>query len=111
MDYSKILTKYYLNHSWSCGDTYDSLEWYDTTIPKPTEEELELKYDDLLLDEMREKRNQLLKESDYTALQTTPNETNGFYIGRLSAIIHLSGCQTDHFQKNQSKNDLKIRID
>ena len=72
MDYSKILTKYYLNHSWSCGDTYDSLEWYDTTLAKPTEEELLLRYDDLLLDEMREKRNQLLKESDYTALPDFP---------------------------------------
>ena len=72
MDYSKILTKYYLNKSWSCGETYETIEWYDTTIPKPTEEELELKYDDLLLDNMREKRNQLLKESDYTALSDYP---------------------------------------
>ena len=72
MDYSKILTKYYLNKSWSCGETYETIEWYDTTIPKPTEEELELKYDDLLLDEMRQKRNQLLKESDYTALPDFP---------------------------------------
>ena len=72
MDYSKILTKYYLNKSWSCGETYETIEWYDTTIPKPTEEELELRYDDLLMDEMREKRNQLLKESDYTALPDFP---------------------------------------
>ena len=72
MDYSKILTKYYLNHSWSCGETYDSLEWYDTTLAKPTEEELLLRYDDLLLDEMREERNRLLQESDYRALPDYP---------------------------------------
>jgi hypothetical protein len=72
MDYSKILTKYYLNNSWSCGETYDSLEWYDTTLAKPTEAELDLKYDDVLMDEMRQKRNQLLKESDYTALPDYP---------------------------------------
>jgi len=72
MDYSKILTKYYLNKSWSCGETYETIEWYDTTIPKPTEEELELKYDDLLLDEMREERNRLLQESDYRALPDYP---------------------------------------
>ena len=72
MDYSKILTKYYLNHSWSCGETYETIEWYDTTIPKPTEEELESLWEDLLLDEMRQKRNQLLKESDYTALPDFP---------------------------------------
>ena len=73
MDYSIILGKYYLNYSWSCGDTYASLEWYDTTIPKPTLEELELKYDDLLLDEMRQERNRLLSETDYTALPDFPN--------------------------------------
>ena len=72
MDYSKILTKYYLNKSWSCGETYDSLEWYDTTLAKPTEEELLLRYDDLLLDEMREERNRLLQESDYRALPDYP---------------------------------------
>ena len=68
----KILTKYYLDKEWCCGETYNTLLWYDETIPKPTEEELELKYDDLLLDNMREKRNQLLKESDYTALSDYP---------------------------------------
>ena len=72
MDYSKILTKYYLKNSWSCGETYESLEWYDTTIPKPTEEELNVKWEELLLDEMRQKRNQLLQESDYTALPDYP---------------------------------------
>jgi len=55
----KILMKYYIDKEWTCGDTYDTLEWYDTTIPKPTEEEFDLKYDDLLLDEMREERNKL----------------------------------------------------
>ena len=73
MDYSKILTRYYLNYSWSCGDTYNTLEWYDTTLAKPTKEELELKYDDLLLDNMREKRDKLLRESDHTALPDFPN--------------------------------------
>ena len=72
MDYSKILTKYYLNKSWSCGETYETIEWYDTTIPKPTEEELELKYDDLLLDEMREERNRLLQESDFRVVADYP---------------------------------------
>ena len=72
MDFSKILTKYYLNYSWSCGDTYDTLEWYDTTLAKPTLEELELKYDDLLLDGMREERNKLLRECDHCALPDYP---------------------------------------
>jgi len=61
----KILMKYYIDKEWTCGDTYDSLEWYDTTLAKPTEEEFDLKYDDLLLDEMRGKRNELLQQSDF----------------------------------------------
>ena len=72
MDFSKILTKYYLNYSWSCGDTYDTLEWYDTTLAKPTLEELELKYDDLKKDNMREHRDKLLRECDHTALPDYP---------------------------------------
>ena len=46
----------------------DSLECYDTTIPKPTQEELELLQERLIVDEMRDKRNQLLKDSDFRAL-------------------------------------------
>ena len=73
MDYSIILGKYYLNYSWSCGDTYQTLEWYDTAIDKPTQEELNVKWEELLLDEMREHRNSLLRECDYTALPDYPN--------------------------------------
>ncbi len=72
MDCSKILLKYYSELAWICGETYETLEWNDTTISKPTEEELDLKYDELLLDEMREERNQLLKDCDYTALPDYP---------------------------------------
>ena len=72
MDYSKILTTYYGENAWICGETYDSLRWLDDSLPKPTLEELDLKYDDLMMDEMREHRNQLLRESDYTALPDYP---------------------------------------
>jgi hypothetical protein len=73
MDISKLLTKYYLNNSWSCGENYESLEWEDTTIPKPTLEELELKYNELLVDTMREQRNKLLRECDHCALPDFPS--------------------------------------
>ena len=73
MDYSKILGKYYGEHAWICDETYDSLRWLDETRPKPTLEELDLKYDDLQIDEMREHRNKLLQESDYRALPDYPN--------------------------------------
>ncbi len=53
-------------------ETYESLVWLEDTTPKPTEEELDLKYDDLLLDEMREDRNKLLRDSDHCALPDFP---------------------------------------
>lgn len=71
----KVLIKYYLDNQWNCGKTYDTLEWNDTTIPKPTEEELELRYADLLVDEMREERNKLLKESDMYAIPDFAHKT------------------------------------
>ena len=80
MDCSKILLKYYSELAWICGETYETLEWNDTTISKPTEEELDLKYDELLLDEMREKRNQLLKESDFRALPDYPDTNKEAWI-------------------------------
>ena len=72
MDYSKILGKYYGEHAWICGETYQSLRWLDETLAKPTEEELDLKYDDLLMVEMREERDKLLRECDHTALPDYP---------------------------------------
>jgi len=72
MDYSKILTKYYLNNSWRCGKSYQTLKWLDETRPKPTEEHLESLWEDLLLDEMRQNRDRLLRESDFCALPDFP---------------------------------------
>lgn len=71
----KVLIKYYLDNQWNCGNTYDTLEWNDTTMPKPTEEELKLRYDELLVDEMRTQRDNLLKESDMYALPDFPHKT------------------------------------
>jgi hypothetical protein len=65
MDYSKILLKKYSKFSWNCGETYESLEWKDTTTEKPSEEELNIKLLELKKQEIREIRNELLKECDY----------------------------------------------
>ena len=72
MDFSKILIKHYNENAWGCGKTYESLEWYDIT-PKPSKEHLETLWNDILESEMRIERNQLLKDSDYTALPDYQN--------------------------------------
>ena len=36
-----ILLRYYKENSWSCGDTYESLEWNDIITPQPSKENLE----------------------------------------------------------------------
>jgi hypothetical protein len=65
---SKVLSKYYSGKRWMCRDTYESLIWKDKTSEKPTEEKINELYELLLIDEMREKRNELLKESDFRVL-------------------------------------------
>jgi len=72
MDYSKILLKYYIQYTWRCGETYETLVWLDDTISKPTEEELESLWIELLKDDMRKERNKLLKDSDYRVLPDYP---------------------------------------
>ena len=73
MEVPKVLIKYYQNNQWNCGETYESIEWKDATTPKPTKEDLESLWNELLKNEMREERNKLLSETDYTALPDFPN--------------------------------------
>ena len=64
----KVCLKYYSDKVWMCGETYESLEWNDKTTEKPTEEKMNELYEFILKDEMREKRNKLLAESDFRVL-------------------------------------------
>ena len=73
MDYSKVLIKYYIDKEWTCGDTYETIVWYDETLAKPTEEELNVKWEELKKKHMREERNQLLKDCDLKVLVDYPN--------------------------------------
>lgn len=71
-----VLIKYYADKMWNCGDTYESLEWNDTTTEKPTEEELNIKWAELKIEEMRKKRNELLKESDFKFVSDYPHSSD-----------------------------------
>ena len=62
----KVCVKYYADKAWICGETYESLVWKDTE--KPTEEKMNALYEFILIDEMREKRNELLAETDFRVL-------------------------------------------
>jgi hypothetical protein len=73
MDISKLLGKYYSNNEWCCGNTYETLKWYDTETPKPTKEHIESLWKELFKDKMREERNKLLKESDFMMLSDYPH--------------------------------------
>jgi hypothetical protein len=73
MDYLKVLVKYYKNNEWNYEENYESLDWKDTASPKPTKEELDVLILEIIKDEMREERNQLLKESDFTVLPDFPS--------------------------------------
>jgi hypothetical protein len=70
---SKVLSKYYSGKRWMCRETYESLVWKDTTSEKPTEEKINELYELLLIDEMREKRNELLKECDFRFVLDYPS--------------------------------------
>jgi len=89
MDFPKIILGYYGDKEWMCGDTYDSLEWYDKTTPKPTQDELNSLSDQLLIDDMREERNQLLKESDYTVLPDFPTSNKQAWLDYRQHLRNL----------------------
>jgi hypothetical protein len=74
MDISRTLQKlcpncsYYVN-----GGSYDGIVWQDPVIEKPTLQQLEETWDSIknsiLWESIRDKRNQLLQECDYTQLE------------------------------------------
>jgi len=80
MDY--VLIKYYPNNVWICGQTYESLIWNDKTIENPSKEELNMKWEELKKENMRQERNQLLNIvilEFYLIIQIQINK-NGYYI-------------------------------
>jgi len=80
MDYSKVLVKCYSKFSWSCGETYESLKWNDKTTPQPSKEHLESLWEELKKDDMRQKRNELLKDCDFRVLSDYPDTNKEAWI-------------------------------
>jgi hypothetical protein len=65
MSVASVFSIYYKDNEWACGDTYDTIQWSDKTIEKPTQEKINELYEFFFINEMREKRNKFLFESDY----------------------------------------------
>lgn len=57
---------------WACGDTYETLQWFGNKS-KPTKQDLENAWNEIkeqvAWEPIREERNKLLQESDWTQLQ------------------------------------------
>ena len=79
MDYRTILSVKYPHKSYYCKDTYESIEWFNNDIPKPTEEELNAKWEEMKdeyeLNLFRIERDALLKESDLYVISDYPHKT------------------------------------
>ena len=80
MNYLEVILKYYPGVGFAVGDTYASLEWSENEYPKPSEEELQEKWDEMKeeydLNLLRMERDELLKKSDMYALQDFPHKTS-----------------------------------
>jgi len=76
MDYFITLTMKYPNKQFFIKDTYDTLEWLEKDIPKPSDEELKQYWEEIKEDyfkeNMRQQRNQLLQESDFRVVSDYP---------------------------------------
>lgn len=79
MNYSRVLNQFYPDKIFLCKDTYESLEWREEDIPKPTNEELCKLYESVKneweLYSFRVERDVLLKESDLYVLPDFPHKT------------------------------------
>ena len=79
MNYFRVLNQFYPNKLFLCKDTYESIEWSDEDIPKPTKEELCELYESVKneweLYEFRIERNALLKETDLYVISDYPHKT------------------------------------
>lgn len=72
MDYTLILRVKYPNTKWTFnGDEYDGLTWIDES-PKPTKEELESQWNEVLSikkkEQCKNQAKQLLSDSDWSTL-------------------------------------------
>ena len=79
MDIACVLSRFYRDQKWSIrGNRYEDINWRDTnSLPKPTLEEIEEKWNEYVaaqpLEELRTKRNAVLEQTDRYATLDYPH--------------------------------------
>ena len=76
IDYTLALSTLYPDAEWTLnGDSYEGLTWLSDS-PKPTQESIEAQWDSVVrliaLSNLRSKRDELLRGSDWTQLPDAP---------------------------------------
>jgi hypothetical protein len=91
IDYTAILSLNYVGSQWAMnGNSYDGLEWYDST-PKPTQEELDALW--IPTQEADSKAankataSSLLTGTDWTTIADVASPTNNPYLGNQADFI------------------------
>lgn len=80
-DVGFVIATYYSGHGFYIDNNdYETLKWDDTnTLPKPTLEEIEEKWNEHLttqpLKELRQERNKRLTECDWVVIRATSTDT------------------------------------
>ena len=91
INYSQILSINYIGAQWTLdGDSYEGLDWLDST-PKPTQEELDALW--IPTQEADSKAankataSQLLANTDWTTIADVASPTNNPYLGNQADFI------------------------
>lgn len=77
IDYGSILFQFYREYLWQCRDVYDydSILWQDGRIAAPTKQELDSKWEEYLLEKLKQERKEkiksLLLNSDWAEMQSS----------------------------------------
>ena len=91
IDYTAILSLNYPGTQWSLnGDSYEGLDWLDST-PKPTQEELDALWIPTLEADSRAANkataSSLLAGTDWTTIADVASPTNNPYLGNQADFI------------------------
>ena len=91
IDYAQILSINYADKEWSLsGDSYDGLNWLDTS-PKPTQEELDALWiptqDTVAKNNCKTQASKLLYETDWTTIPDVANPANSPHLANQADFI------------------------